>query len=210
MESWQDILHLRMKKCQNVSCSHIELGLKAFGNREYRITIKYLEPYVKSRRISLSRRARLFVIVHYSFVMNDEIDKARLMLDKDFNLTFEVIQYHIPSNNDDDHFYHEFVSVDPFESLTYLLLYTDVDQANYRTYMIMATFYHHWEKEVAATDLIQRVLIYLDISNEKKYGYRRRHTLLRVIHNKDVQNLFLGMRTNEDQDIALSQNASLF
>ena len=193
MESWQDILHIRMKKCQKAPCNRLDLGLNAFGNRKYALTIKYLRPYLNSSSISLTRKARIFVLVHYSHVMRGNLATARQMLEDDFKLKFTL--YHIPllcHNHQSCAAIQEIVHVEPFKSVVNSLLYTRIVRANYRTYIILAKFYIHWKRYDIGRELMRRVLFFLYIQNpQPREDKIRRSTLIKILREESLQKLLL-------------------
>ena len=195
MESWQDILHIRMKKCQRASCNKLNLGLKAFGNRKYALTIKYLQPYLTSSRISLTRKARIFVLVHHSNVMQGNLVKARQMLEDDFNITYTVYKQIVPllcHNHQSCAAIQEIVHIETADSVVHSLLHTRIVRANYRTYMILAKFYIHWKQYDIGRELMRRVLFFLYTQAPQSSGYKiRRNTLIKIIHDETLQKLLL-------------------
>ena len=193
MESWQDILHIRMKKCQKSPCNRLNLGLKAFGNKKYALTIKYLQPYLKSNKVSLARKARIFVLVHHSHIMQGNLAKARQVLEDDFNITLTIHQ--IPlfcRNHQSCAAIQEIVHVDTFDSVVHSLLHTRILHSNYRTHMILAKFYIHWKKYDAGRELMRRVLFFLYTRNpQTKEHTIRRSTLIKILHDESLQKLLL-------------------
>ena len=191
MESWQEILHIRMKKCKEAPCTKLNLGLKAFGNRKYALTIKYLEPYLKSSKISLTRKARIFVLVHHSYAMQGNLVKARQMLEDDFNITFIVYQIVPPCHNHQScAAIQEIVQVEAFDSVVHSLLDTRIVRANYRTCMILAKFYIRWKKYDIGRELMRRVLFFLYTQNPQANGHTvRRSTLIKIIRIESLQKL---------------------
>ena len=191
MESWQDILHIRMKKCQKTPCNRLNLGLNSFGNRNYAQTIKYLQPYLNSSSISLKRKARIFVLVHHSHVMLGNLAKAQQMLEDDFKIKFTI--YHTPllcHNHQSCAAIQEIIEFDTIDSVVHSLLHTHILDTNYRTYMILAKFYIHWKKYDAGEELMRRVLLFLYMQNRQAEGHGvRRSTLIKIIYDKSLQKL---------------------
>ena len=193
MESWQDILHIRMKKCQESPCNRLNLGINAFGNRKYALTIKYLQPYITSSSISLSRKARIFVLVHHSYVMRGNLAKAQQMLEDDSKIKFTL--YHVPllcHNHQSCAVIQEIVHTETSNSIVNSLLQTRIVRANYRTYMILAKFYIHWKKYDIGRELMHRVLFFLYMQNpQTKEHTIRRSTLINILHDESLQKLLL-------------------
>ena len=198
MESWQDILHIRMKKCQKTPCNKLNLGLKAFGNKNYALTIKYLQPYLNSSSISLTRKARIFVLVHHSHVMEGNLAKAQQMLEDGFKIKHKV--YHIiPVRPALCHTYDQSCEVteEVEVPLGHLLLHTNILYTNYRTCMILAKFFIHWKKYGVGRELMNRVFFFLNIQNDNYWQPKgggsklQRSTLIEILYNKHLQKLLI-------------------
>lgn len=195
MESWQEILHIRMKKCQKAPCSRLNLGLKAFGNRKYKLTIKYLQPYLKSSHISFIRKARIFVLVHHSYVMQGNLDAAQQMLKDDFKFEFTLHRIRMPllchNHQSCAAIQEDLVQIiDTSNSIVNSLLHACIVRANYRTYIILAKFYIHWKRHDVGIELMHRVLFFLNIQTPQPRGNTiRRSTLIKILHDESLQKL---------------------
>ena len=191
MESWQEILHIRMKKCQKAPCNRLNLGLKAFGNGKYGLTIKYLQPYLKSSRISFTRKARIFVLVHHSHIMQGNLAAAQKMLEDDFKFDFKFYRIPLSCHN------HQSCTaiqenlmvpvVDTSNSIVNSLLGTRIVRANYRTYIILAKFYIHWKIYDIGIELMHRVLFFLNTQTPQ--DTIRRSTLIKILWDESLQKL---------------------
>ena len=190
MESWQEILYIRMNKCLKSSCNKMNLGLNAFGSKKYALTVKYLEPYLNSSKISLTRKARIFVIVHHSYIMQGNLAKAQQMLEDDFNIMLTIYRQMVPLLC-----HNQRVDIEAADSVVHSLLHTRIVLANYRTYMILAKFYIHWKKYDIGRELMRRVLFFLDMQGPQlSEGTIRRSTLIKIIGDESLQKLFLGYK----------------
>ncbi len=193
MESWQEILQIRMKKCQRSPCNRLNLGLKAFGNRKYALTIKYLRPYLKSSCISFTRKARIFVLVHHSHVMQGNLAAAEQMLEDDFKIDFELSL--LCHNHQSCAALQEdlIAPVVDTNSIVNSLFRTCIVHANYRTYIILAKFYIHWKIYDVGRVLMRRVLFFLNVQTWQPRGSDRiqRSTLIKILRDKSLQKLLL-------------------
>ena len=191
MESWQEILHIRMKKCQKAPCNRLNLGLKAFGNGKYTLTIKYLQPYLKSSSISFTRKARIFVLVHHSHVMQGNLAAAEQMLKDDFKaVEFALHRICMPLLCPN---HQSCAAIHTSNSIINSLLYARIVRANYRTYIILAKFYIHWKRYYdVGIGLMLRVLFFLNIQTPQPRGNMiRRSTLIRILRDKSLQKLLI-------------------
>ena len=196
MESWQAILHIRMKKCQKTPCNRLNLGLNAFGNRKYALTIKYLRPYLKSSTISFTRKARIFVLVHHSYVMQGNLAAAQKMLEDDFKFEFAFYRMPLLCHNHQScaAIQENIIIVDTSNSIVNSLLDTRIVRANYRTYIILAKFYIHWKRYDVGIELMHRVLFFLNniIRTPQPRGNTiRRSTLIKILRDESLQKLLL-------------------
>ena len=87
MECWQQLLYLRIfkMKCENHThrCTSLQRGLAAFGTGSYNLTILYLSSHLYSKLLPLHKRARLFVLVCYSFIKLNQPENMDVLLTYD-------------------------------------------------------------------------------------------------------------------------------
>lgn len=83
IQFWQKSLHLRTFTCKSHTCTKVQIGQQAFSKRDYKLAVLNLKPYLYSRNFTINMRARMFVIVLYSYIQLGQQKEAKQLLHKD-------------------------------------------------------------------------------------------------------------------------------
>ena len=86
LECWQKILFLKkqLKGCVNKRCSRLHKGLTYFGRGKYKQAIEHLHPLLKLESLSVSRKARILILLYESYSNIGDIVNAEKTLHSTF------------------------------------------------------------------------------------------------------------------------------
>ena len=95
LEQWKKIIELKWSLAQykQVGCTSTQLALAHFGQGDYEQSVKQIEILVHSKSLRGSRRVRLFILLHESYMRLGDVERAAQLLTKDHYLsTFPLIR----------------------------------------------------------------------------------------------------------------------
>ena len=148
LEQWKKILQLKwpLAQCKQVGCTSTHLALAHFGQRDYEQSVKQIEILLHSKSLRGSRRVRLFILLHESYMRLGNAKKAAQLLTKDHYLsrfpsirTIKATDYVNNSTN----LFVEYHRYQRDHSIVWLLNREcmTISSENYRTCFILASFY---------------------------------------------------------------------
>ena len=147
LEHWKKILQLKLSltQCKQVGCTPTHLALAHFGQGNYEKSAKQMEALLKSKSLRGSRRVRLFILLHESYMRLGDVERAAQLLTKDHYLSMFPSIKTIKATDyvNSTKLFVEYHRYHHSHSAVWLLnrKCMTVSSQNYRTCFILAAFY---------------------------------------------------------------------